>query len=108
MKKVPETKIGNLSILTEAPAAKAILHCFCAEAALLSIDLLDEKGRSYLHQKAQLPPGPHKESLNISRLKPGRYNAWISLGQTSAIRQLHIPEPTGLSSRLKKFLKGKK
>jgi hypothetical protein len=103
MKKVPETKIGNLQIM-EAQSTIAYLHCFCAEAANLSIDILNEQGKSFRTHKANITPGPQKIAIKLGQLPHGQYNAWITLGQVSGIRSFTIMQDSSFSGRFKKLL----
>ncbi len=104
MKKVPETKIGNLQVV-EKQSVVAYLHCFCAEGTPLNVDVLNEQGKTYRTHKAHLEPGPHKATIRLGNLPPGRYNAWITLGQASGIRSFTISKSDSFKDRFKKWLK---
>lgn len=104
MKKVPETKIGNLQV-PEGATQEAYLHCYCAEASLLNMDVLNEQGKTYRSIKKPLGIGPHKITIKTGHLPAGRYNAWINLGQVSAIRSFSISKPDTFSDRLKDWFK---
>lgn len=102
MQKIPETKIGALR---QEQGGIAQLHCFCAEVVSLSVELLDERGRAHLSMKQALSVGIQKVSIKIGHLPPGEYNAWINLGEVSAIRPLSIGGKASLGGRFKEWLK---
>lgn len=104
MKKVPETKIGYLQV-EETQSVVAYLHCFCAEGTQLIVDVLNEQGKTYRTHKATLEPGPHKAPIRLGNLPPGRYNAWINLGQVSGIRSFTITKGGTIIDRIKTWLK---
>lgn len=105
MKKVPETKIGTLQVKESEPMV-LFLHCFCAEAGKLTIDILSEQGTTYRTFEATLPNGPQKVDFNLGQLPPGRYNAWISLNQVSGIRNFTISRGSSFKDRLSSWIKG--
>lgn len=84
-----EAKIGKL-LISKQHQEKATLHCYSPQPSMLTIDVLDELGRPYKHEKYQLTAGEHEVSLSIGNLPSGDYNAWVSLGSKTAIRNLHI------------------
>lgn len=102
MQKIPETKIGALR---QEQRGVAQLHCFCAEAVSLSVELLDERGRAHLSVKKALSAGIQKVSIKLGHLPPGEYNAWINLGEVSGIRPLSIDGGVSLGGRFKEWLK---
>lgn len=103
MKKVPETKIGTLQ-LREEESTVMYLHCFCAEAAKLSVDILNEQGVTYRTHKTALSPGAHKVDISLGKLPPGQYNAWITLSQVSGIRRFTITGSSSLKDRIRNWI----
>lgn len=104
MKKVPETKIGNLQVF-EAQQTVAYIHCFCAEPGQLNVDILNEQGKTYRTHKTTLESGPHKVAIRLGDLPPGQYNAWISLGEISGIRNFTITPARSFKDRIKKWFR---
>lgn len=104
MKKIPETKIGHLQI-SEQSSVTAYLHCFCAEPAKLNVDILNEQGKTYRTHKDSLSAGPNKVSIKLGNLSPGQYNAWITLGQVTAIRSFVIKKDDSMRGRFSKWFK---
>ncbi|MCB0553713.1 MAG: hypothetical protein KDD02_09200 [Phaeodactylibacter sp.] len=84
-----EAKIGKL-LVSKQQQDKATLHCYSPGSSMLTIDLLDSLGRPFKHEKFHLSEGENEICLSLSRLPSGDYNAWISIGDKTAIRSLHI------------------
>ena len=97
-----EAEIGKLS-LDQQHQEKATLHCYCPQAGVLTIDLLDSLGRSFLHQQYPLQKGDNEVSFNISRLPAGDYNTWVSIGSQTAIRPLAIQPRKNLQGLLQRW-----
>ena len=96
-----EAKIGKLS-LDNQQQEKATLQCYCPQACVLTIDLLDNLGRPFLHEQFPLEKGENKVSFSIGGLPAGEYNAWANIGSQTAIRSLAIQpkkKPAGLLQR---------
>ncbi|NRA48956.1 MAG: hypothetical protein HRU12_07465 [Phaeodactylibacter sp.] len=104
MKKIPETEIGRLQV-SEHPTTTLKLHCFCAELAKLNVDILNEQGRTYRTHKDSLNIGPNKVSIKLGKLPAGQYNAWITLGQVTAIRSFVIKKDDSMRGRFSKWFK---
>ena len=97
-----EAKIGKLS-LDHQHQEKATLHCYCPQACILTIDLLDSLGRPFLHQQYPLQKGDNEVSFNVDRLPAGDYNAWASIGNQTAIRPLAIQPRKNLQGLLQRW-----
>ena len=106
MKKIPETKIGNLQVV-ETQSIVAHLHCYCAENAQLNVDILNEQGKTYRTHKSLLQSGPQKATIKMGQIPPGQYNAWITLGEVSAIRNFTITPKDTWKNKIQKWFKGK-
>ncbi len=98
-----EATIGKL-FLDDQHQEKATLHCYCPQACVLTLDLLDSLGRSYLHQQFSLQKGDNEVSFSIARLPAGNYNAWASIGSQTAIRPMAIQPRRNSSSILPRWL----
>ncbi len=84
-----EATIGQL-LFSNQQQEEATLHCYCPQPAMLIFDLLDTLGRSYRHEKHHLSAGEHELTFSLQRLPPGEYNAWINIGDKTAIRHIQI------------------
>ena len=97
-----KAKIGKLS-LDNQQQEKATLHCYCPQACTLTVDLLDNLGRSFLHKQYPLQKGDNEVSFNISRLPAGEYNACASIGSQTAIRPMAIQPRKNLQRLLQRW-----
>ncbi|MCB0550292.1 MAG: hypothetical protein KDD19_22170 [Phaeodactylibacter sp.] len=97
-----EAKIGKLS-LDNQHQEKATLHCYCPQSCVLTIDLLDSLGRTFIHQQFSLQKGDNDVPLNIGHLPPGEYNAWASIGTQTAIRPLSVKPRKKLQGLLERW-----
>ncbi len=68
---------------------------------MLLIDVLDELGRSRHQKKMTVSKGTSTYSLDISRYKAGKYNAWLSFGGQTIIKPITIaPKPKSLTWKM--------
>lgn len=79
------------------------MRCHCPQACVLTIDLLDSLGRSFLHKQFPLQQGDNEVSFSIARLPAGEYNAWASIGNQTAIRSMAIQPRKNLSGLLQRW-----
>jgi hypothetical protein len=98
MKRIPEAEIGTLQLSTEEK--KATLHCFATSPCILTLDVLNQEGKLYLQHKERLQKGSNAVNIEIHRLKPGKYNAWATMGEVTAIRPITIPPDTSMSGKI--------
>jgi hypothetical protein len=91
MKRIPEAKIGALQLSSNTQ--KATLHCFATQDCSMTIDILDQQGRLFIQKKTNIQKGASTYDLSTESLKPGTYNAWVTMGGLTAIRPLIIPDP---------------
>jgi hypothetical protein len=102
MKRTPEAEIGTLQWLANEKTAQ--LHCFAPLACSLSIDFLDPKGRMVAQHKTSLQKGPNQVRIPLPRIKPGEYNAWVTVGELTAIRSIKVDAPSSTSERLQGWI----
>ncbi len=68
---------------------------------MLVIDVLDELGRSRHQKKLTVNPGATIYSLDVSKYKAGKYNAWLSFGDQTVIKPITIaPKPRSLTWKM--------
>jgi hypothetical protein len=89
MNMLNELKIGEFELVKQ-PNRQAKLRCFLPWEGTFSIDLLDSRGRSYLHESTRLNPGQHELVFDLPKLPAGEYNAWINMGDQTVIRKMNI------------------
>lgn len=97
-----EAKIGKLS-LDNQHQEEATLQCYCPQSCILTIDLLDSRGRSFLHKQFPLKQGDNEVSFDISYLPAGEYNAWASIGGQTAIRPMTVNPRRNLQGLLQRL-----
>lgn len=89
MNMLKDVKIGELLLLDDQKHT-AFLSCYMPWEGTLSLDLLDNLGRSYLHKRIPLKAGKQELSINLPKLPAGNYNAWINFGDKTVIRKLVV------------------
>jgi hypothetical protein len=92
MNMLKETKFGDF-IISKSDPRQATLHCVMPSSGTLTLDLLDNLGRSYLHTSLAVKPGAQTLTFSIPSLSAGDYNAWISFGDKTAIKHITIKKP---------------
>ena len=102
MNRTPTYEIGALRWQTSERTAD--LFCFAPHPSTLSVDILDAKGRMIAQHKEQLKTGPQRVDIPLPDIKPGEYNAWVQLGDLTAIRQFAVPRSTTASGRLQEWI----
>ncbi|MCB0569603.1 MAG: hypothetical protein KDC66_07565 [Phaeodactylibacter sp.] len=98
-----EATIGKL-LISKQHQEKATLNCYSPQPSMLTIDVLDKLGRPFKHEKFQLPAGENEVCLSLGNIPSGDYNAWISLGEKTTIRGLHIQSRKGSGNFLQRWL----
>ena len=90
MTKIHQPILGETQYEQQAAHSKISLPCFIKHQTIVTCLILNEKGKELGEYKIT-----HKEnkafiSFNISKLKPGIYNCWITVGKKVHIRQLTV------------------
>jgi hypothetical protein len=68
---------------------------------ILLIDVLDDLGRSRHQKKLTINSGSATYSLDVSKFKAGKYNAWLSFGGQTIIKPITIaPKPKSLTWKM--------
>jgi len=102
MNRTPTYEIGALQWHTSEKTAR--IFCFAPHPSTLSVDILDVKGRMAAQHKEQLGAGPQRIDVPLPDIQPGAYNAWVKIGDLTAIRQFAVPRPTTASGRLQEWI----
>lgn len=82
---------------------KAIFSITCIQAGQLTIQVLDQLGRTSIFKKWDLLQGHHSVYFNTTHLK-GDYNVWVDFETESALIPLSLPPKKKAVSVLKWFL----
>ena len=69
---------------------KFVLPCVMPSDTKISMIILDKMGRTHWEKKVDIPEGHSSLELDLSKLEPGTYNAWIEAGGKTYIRSIAI------------------